>query len=285
MSELYWFLTDFVINFSNLLGLTYLEGNGLIFGVLFPAYFLIMICIGLGRRWSNRRAFNKERARRIAREKAELNRPPHVQSPEQITAYYQSKRSAEKLKESAERVVSLDNLPTENCDYCGVQLSLRYSLRTNLRVWSCGKRKCGSQNVKVLQEGIPGEETICSFEQGDVEWLLQTYQNLIYRRRKVVGLETGAPAFIFPVRTESVQHLKELMPIKLLYLLKAPVADEYGNPTVLAPLKIDADFSAALAVSDGKYLGWVSEFDGTEWRVGKQLHEVFKSVPWPTISL
>ncbi len=50
MTALYWFLTDFVINFSNLLGLSYLEGNGLIFGILFPGYFLTMLLIGFWRR-------------------------------------------------------------------------------------------------------------------------------------------------------------------------------------------------------------------------------------------
>jgi|ETNmetMinimDraft_13_1059891.scaffolds.fasta_scaffold136922_1 hypothetical protein len=50
MEGIYWFLTDFVVNLANLLGLTYMEANGLIFGVLFPAYTLLMIVIGLYRR-------------------------------------------------------------------------------------------------------------------------------------------------------------------------------------------------------------------------------------------
>ena len=50
MSEIYWFLTDFVINLSNILGLTYMETNGLIFGVLLPAYVLTMFIVGVFRR-------------------------------------------------------------------------------------------------------------------------------------------------------------------------------------------------------------------------------------------
>ena len=50
MSEIYWFLTDFVINLSNVLGLTYMETNGLIFGVLFPTYALTMFIVGVFRR-------------------------------------------------------------------------------------------------------------------------------------------------------------------------------------------------------------------------------------------
>ena len=50
MSEIYWFLTDFVINLSNVLGLTYMETNGLIFGVLFPTYALTMLIVGVFRR-------------------------------------------------------------------------------------------------------------------------------------------------------------------------------------------------------------------------------------------
>jgi len=50
MNEIYWFLTDFVINCANLLGLTYMETNGLFFGVLFPAYTLAMITVGVLRR-------------------------------------------------------------------------------------------------------------------------------------------------------------------------------------------------------------------------------------------
>ena len=50
MEWLYWFLTDFVINLSNLLGLTYMETNGLIFAVFFPAYTLLMFVIGVVKR-------------------------------------------------------------------------------------------------------------------------------------------------------------------------------------------------------------------------------------------
>ena len=50
MSEMYWFLTDFVINLSNILGLTYMETNGLIFGVFFPTYALTMFIVGVFRR-------------------------------------------------------------------------------------------------------------------------------------------------------------------------------------------------------------------------------------------
>lgn len=50
MDSVYWFLTDFVINMANILGLSYMETNGLIFGVLFPLYTLLMLVIGVGRR-------------------------------------------------------------------------------------------------------------------------------------------------------------------------------------------------------------------------------------------
>ena len=50
MDYLYWFLTDFVINMANILGLSYMETNGLIFGVLFPSYALLMLVIGAARR-------------------------------------------------------------------------------------------------------------------------------------------------------------------------------------------------------------------------------------------
>ena len=64
MTTLYWFLTDFVINFSNLLGISYLEGNGLIFGVMFPSYFFIMLLIGLTRRRLNQIKWNEHRKKR-----------------------------------------------------------------------------------------------------------------------------------------------------------------------------------------------------------------------------
>jgi len=50
MDQVYWFLTDFIINSANLLGLTYMETNGLLFGILFPGYTFTMITIGLLRR-------------------------------------------------------------------------------------------------------------------------------------------------------------------------------------------------------------------------------------------
>ena len=53
MDQVYWFLTDFIINSANLLGLTYMETNGLLFGIMFPGYTLLMIAIGLFRRVKN----------------------------------------------------------------------------------------------------------------------------------------------------------------------------------------------------------------------------------------
>jgi hypothetical protein len=50
MDSVYWFLTDFVINMANILGLSYMETNGLIFGVLFPIYTVMMLVIGAARR-------------------------------------------------------------------------------------------------------------------------------------------------------------------------------------------------------------------------------------------
>lgn len=50
MDSVYWFLTDFVINMANILGLSYMETNGLIFGVLFPSYTVLMLVIGVSRR-------------------------------------------------------------------------------------------------------------------------------------------------------------------------------------------------------------------------------------------
>ena len=50
MDSVYWFLTDFVINLANILGLSYMETNGLIFGVLFPSYTLLILVIGVARR-------------------------------------------------------------------------------------------------------------------------------------------------------------------------------------------------------------------------------------------
>ena len=50
MDSVYWFLTDFVINLANILGLSYMETNGLIFGVLFPLYTLLTLVIGVARR-------------------------------------------------------------------------------------------------------------------------------------------------------------------------------------------------------------------------------------------
>tara|TARA_B100000676_G_C17320409_1_gene456376 strand:+ start:213 stop:374 length:162 start_codon:yes stop_codon:yes gene_type:complete len=49
-ADLYWWLTDFVINLANILGLTYMETNGLIFGVAFPVYTLAMLIVGVLRR-------------------------------------------------------------------------------------------------------------------------------------------------------------------------------------------------------------------------------------------
>jgi hypothetical protein len=51
MDQIYWFLTDFIINSANLLGLTYMETNGLLFGIMFPGYTFMIIAIGLLRRF------------------------------------------------------------------------------------------------------------------------------------------------------------------------------------------------------------------------------------------
>ena len=53
MDQVYWFLTDFIINSANLLGLTYMETNGLLFGIMFPGYTFMMIAIGFFRRVKN----------------------------------------------------------------------------------------------------------------------------------------------------------------------------------------------------------------------------------------
>ena len=44
--NVYWFCTDFMVNISNLLGLSYLESNFILFLIIFPALsiFLISFC-------------------------------------------------------------------------------------------------------------------------------------------------------------------------------------------------------------------------------------------------
>ena len=53
--EVYWVCTDFVVNLANLAGTSYLEMNGLLFGIVWPAYTLAMLGIGIVRRVRARR--------------------------------------------------------------------------------------------------------------------------------------------------------------------------------------------------------------------------------------
>jgi hypothetical protein len=49
IANLYWYCTDFCINAANLLGITYVEFNFLLFIVIFPSVVLILIFINLYR--------------------------------------------------------------------------------------------------------------------------------------------------------------------------------------------------------------------------------------------
>jgi len=58
----YWFCVDFVVNLGNLLGISYVETNGLLFLILFPLCTLVLLMIVIfqgirilirGKSWSN----------------------------------------------------------------------------------------------------------------------------------------------------------------------------------------------------------------------------------------
>jgi len=53
---LYWFCTDAMVNLGNLLGISYLAANGLLFAVIFPGYTVGMFVLGTARRLRHRRA-------------------------------------------------------------------------------------------------------------------------------------------------------------------------------------------------------------------------------------
>ena len=41
--QLYWFFTDFCINMANLLGISYVEFNFLLFLVILPAFLVVLV--------------------------------------------------------------------------------------------------------------------------------------------------------------------------------------------------------------------------------------------------
>jgi len=43
INAIYWFCVDFIINIGNLLGLSYIEINTILFLILFPMYTLILL--------------------------------------------------------------------------------------------------------------------------------------------------------------------------------------------------------------------------------------------------
>jgi len=47
--QLYWYCTDFCINAANLMGLTYNEFNFLLFIVVFPMIFLLLVLVNVWR--------------------------------------------------------------------------------------------------------------------------------------------------------------------------------------------------------------------------------------------
>jgi hypothetical protein len=49
ISSLYWYCTDFCINTANLLGITYVEFNFLLFIVIFPLLILVLLSINIYR--------------------------------------------------------------------------------------------------------------------------------------------------------------------------------------------------------------------------------------------
>ena len=51
---LYWFCTDAMVNLANLLGISYLDANGLLFGVVWPAYTAGALGLGVARRLRHR---------------------------------------------------------------------------------------------------------------------------------------------------------------------------------------------------------------------------------------
>ena len=58
---IFWYGCDFMINAANLLGLSYAQANGLFFGIFGPAYFVMMLVVGIVRR-RQRRATNEQPA-------------------------------------------------------------------------------------------------------------------------------------------------------------------------------------------------------------------------------
>ena len=48
-NNLYWYCTDFCINAANLLGITYVEFNFLLFIVIFPSLILVLLSVNIYR--------------------------------------------------------------------------------------------------------------------------------------------------------------------------------------------------------------------------------------------
>jgi uncharacterized membrane protein len=49
LEHIYWYCTDFCINAANLIGISYVEFNFLLFLIIFPAVILILLCINIYR--------------------------------------------------------------------------------------------------------------------------------------------------------------------------------------------------------------------------------------------
>ena len=248
MTMLYWFLTDFVINFANLLNISYMEANGLIFGLLYPLYFSLMLAIGFWRRRVNQLKWNAIRKRKGNMwQKHNIIRPRRIETNESE----QEKLPSTTEKSSAKKI----------CEYCERELKWEVYVRLDGGGWICTRPKC-SRHIIEFTRGIVGQTSICDYEKGNISYEVQSFGGRIYLRERDRGQELGKNPMVLAMK--DVIALRDKLPKRFEYLLTAPKSGDPRNPNRFA---WDGNNKRYMVVGAREYklISWAAAFNGEAW--------------------